>query len=169
MLCPRTAHCHREKKALCANAQRANVSRYHLILQVYSLNRISKYLFINRSCISFFCNGKSRNNLRTIYNPATQFIALSTSGCTTICAIRNHRFSHSVQKLPSVPAIPDRLSAGEPSSLLVRNTYSSFSIPFPIFVILAKGGRFVKMIFKHSMAISAADLILCILLLLFHQ
>ena len=39
-------------------------------------------------------------------------------------------FSHSVQKLPSAPALPDRLSADEPSSLLARGAYSSFSTPF---------------------------------------
>ena len=39
-------------------------------------------------------------------------------------------FGYSVQKLPSAPAIPDRLSAGELSSLLARSTYSSFSSLF---------------------------------------
>lgn len=39
-------------------------------------------------------------------------------------------FSNPVRKLPSAPALPDDLSAGESSSLMVPGAYSSFSSLF---------------------------------------
>lgn len=74
----------------------------------------------------FFCNGKSRNCLHTVLIWKLLCHLAGTLFQFRIC------FSYSVQKLPSVSAIPNRLSANELSSLLARNTYSSFSLLLPI-------------------------------------
>ena len=79
--------------------------------------------------ISFFCNGKSRNHLLTWKHPT--LISLSDLLCRVFSTHSFcFRFSDSVQKLPSAPALPNDLSAGGSSSLTAPGAYSSFSSLF---------------------------------------
>lgn len=120
------SQCCREKNALCVFTQRANVSRYHLILQM--LQSCPNLLYGSASiCISSSVTG----------SPGTAYTLLQKN--------LNTSFSHSVQKLPSASASPDCLSAYELSSLLVHDTYSSFSSPLSISVTAESAVDFCKL------------------------
>ncbi len=123
------------KKALCTYVQRANVSRYHLFLRIpAAVHGAFRSILLSPIRISFFYNGKSRNRLRAWLHICSAYPGkgqgFESPYLRYLSLMFISGFSHSVRKLPSAPALPDRLSADERPSLLARSAYSSFSSPF---------------------------------------
>ena len=121
------------KIALCTHVQRANVSRYHLFLQ-------------DKSYISCFCNGKSRNRLRT--QPCLHSV------CASFAVERrqelnspDNRFPASAIQFESYLPRPLSRTAFQPMGrpLFWRTARTPLSQHlFLMFPILANGRGFVK-------------------------